>query len=420
MPRFITDQREKRPAVFQQSVSRSPWRRGVLLVALTFVLAWLALSPAARAVIPAPDGGYPGGNTAEGEDALFDLTTGVDNTALGNHALWNNTTGNNNTANGSAALLNNTTGNDNTANGSGALFDNIGSFNTATGRRALTYNTTGNNNTATGVNALLRNTKGTYNSAEGAQALYYNTTGSFNTADGASALLLNTTGNYNTAIGRYALYSNKGSYNIGLGLSAGADLTTGSNNIDIGHRGVAAEANTIRIGVQGTQVATYVAGIRGTTAAGGVAVFVDANGRLGTATSSRRFKEQIKPMDQASEAILSLRPVSFRYKHELDSEGMAQFGLVAEEVEKINPALVARDEKGEAYTVRYEAVNAMLLNEFLKEHRKVQELEAMAAQQQKEIRALAATLKEQASLIQKVSQRLQLSESAPRVVAINQ
>ena len=243
-------------------------------------------------------------------------------------------------------------------------------------------------------------------------ALYGNTAGAYNTAIGAGTLLANTA-DQNTATGAGALVSNTtGSNNIALGNSAGSSLTTGSNNIAIGNTGVAAESNTIRIGVQGTQSATYIAGIRAITVPGGLGVFVDANGRLGTATSSERFKEEIKAMDKASEAILALKPVTFRYKHELDPEGIAQFGLVAEEVAQVNPDLVARDAEGKVYTVRYEAVNAMLLNEFLKEHRTVQ-------QQQKEIDALKAELKEQRVLIQKVNDKVELNRPAPQTVADN-
>jgi hypothetical protein len=202
-----------------------------------------------------------------------------------------------------------------------------------------------------------------------------------------------------------------GNNNIALGNSAGSSLTTGSNNIAIGNTGVAAESNTIRIGVQGTQSATYIAGIRAITVPGGLGVFVDANGRLGTATSSGRFKEEIKAMDKASEAILALKPVTFRYKHELDPEGIAQFGLVAEEVEKINPNLVVRDKEGKPHTVRYDAVNAMLLNEFLKEHRKNEDQEATIARLQKQIEALAADL-------QKMSAQLELAK-APQVASTN-
>jgi trimeric autotransporter adhesin len=205
-----------------------------------------------------------------------------------------------------------------------------------------------------------------------------------------------------------------------LGFNAGANLTTGSKNIDIGNVGVAGESNKIRIGTRGIHTNTYIAGISGVTVAGGVGVIIDTNGHLGTVVSSVRFKDQIKPMDKASEAILALQPVTFRYKHELDPEGIPQFGLVAEEVAKVNPDLVARDAEGKVYTVRYEAVNAMLLNEFLKEHHKVQELQATVAQQQKGMEAVIARLKEQDSKIQKVNAQLELRKPAPQTVANNQ
>jgi hypothetical protein len=198
----------------------------------------------------------------------------------------------------------------------------------------------------------------------------FNTTGSDNTANGGSALFFNTTGSGNTANGFQALYRNAtGSSNIALGINAGLNLTTGSNNIDIGNVGIADEANTIRIGTDGTQTKTFIAGISG-TAVMGTPVKVNAAGQLGTVPSSQRFKDEIRPMDKASEAILALKPVTFRYKKEVDPEGIPQFGLVAEDVEKVNPDLVVRDSEGKVFTVRYEAVNAMLLNEFLKEHRK--------------------------------------------------
>jgi hypothetical protein len=432
---------------------------------IAFALACFGLSPTGRAVVPAPDGGYPGFNTAEGEDALFSLTTGIGNTANGASALFSNTTGGGNTANGIAALINNTRGFDNTANGAFALQGNTsGSDNTATGVSALFSNTTGIDNTANGISALQSNTTGFENTANGVEALFSNkigsentatgyqalfsnrafqntangslallnnttggsntatghdalrsnTTGHSNTADGRSALQSNKTGNNNTANGLNALFSNKtGSNNIALGLEAGGKLTTGSNNIDIGNEGVAAEANTIRVGTVGTQGATFIAGISGKTASGGVAVYVNANGKLGTTVSSSRFKDQIKPMDKASEAIHALKPVTFRYKQELDPEGIPQFGLVAEDVEKVNPDLVARDDQGKVYTVRYEAVNAMLLNEFLKEHKAVQEQGAMIARQQKQIEALTAGL-------QKVSAQIEISRPAPQMAANNQ
>jgi hypothetical protein len=200
-----------------------------------------------------------------------------------------------------------------------------------------------------------------------------------------------------------------GNVNIALGFRAGINLTTGDSNIDIGNAGIAAEARTIRIGTTGTQTKTFVAGING-AAVTGSAVKVNAAGQLGTAPSSQRFKDAIKPMDKASEAILGLKPVTFHYKKELDPEVIPQFGLIAEQVEKVNPDLVARDSDGKIYTVRYEAVNAMLLNEFLKEHSQVQQLKATVARQQKQIEALTAT-------VRKVSERVDLSAPAPRIVA---
>jgi hypothetical protein len=338
----------------KNSLSRSPLRRSFLLIPLALALAWLALSPAARAVDPPPDGGYPNFNTAEGDNALFSLTSGIYNTAIG--------------------------------------FD-----------------------------ALYYNTAGSYNAANGVQALGSNTTGFDNTANGYQALQSNSTGNFNTAIGSAALFKIKrdSNNNIALGANAGSNVT-GSNNIDIGNSGVPAESNIIRIGTTGTQTNTYIAGISGVTVAGSVGVIIDTNGHLGTVVSSARFKDEIKPMDKASEAILALKPVTFRYKHELDPDGIPQFGLVAEQVEKVNPDLVARDDQGKPYTVRYEAVNAMLLNEFLKEHHTVEELEASAMEQQKEIKKLASQLKAQASQIQKVSDKVEIRRSAPQMVGNNQ
>jgi uncharacterized coiled-coil protein SlyX len=260
--------------------------------------------------------------------------------------------------------------------------------------------------------------------AAGMAALQGNTSGFLNTADGAWALNHNTTGNNNSANGAYALASNTtGSNNIALGQGAGGDLTSGNNNIDIGNLGLAGEANTIRIGTKITHTATFIAGISGATVVGTVVV-VSGNGRLGIATSSARFKDGIQPMDKASEAILALQPVTFRYKHELDPDGIPQFGLVAEQVEKVNPDLVARDDQGRPYTVRYEAVNAMLLNEFLKEHRKVQEQDSKIAKQDGKVQQLEAmvaklqsALKEQAAQIQKVSEQFESRKSAPPLVA---
>jgi hypothetical protein len=191
--------------------------------------------------------------------------------------------------------------------------------------------------------------------------------------------LNNVSGNNNTGIGVNALFNSTGNNNIGLGQSAGSNLTTGSNNIDIGTLGAAGESDTIRIGRPGLQNSTFIAGIFGAAMSGSVVV-VNSSGKLGVTTSSGRFKDDIKPMGKASEMILQLKPVTFRYKEQIDPDRIPQFGLIAEEVEKVNPDLVARDQEGKPYTVRYDAVNAMLLNEFLKEHRKVQEQEATIAQ----------------------------------------
>jgi hypothetical protein len=463
---------------------------GFILIALTL---FFGLWQAGRAVTPAPDSGYPNGNTAEGANALDSLTTGsfntaigfdalqavttgsnntangafalaanttgFQNTATGSQALITNTTGNSNTANGAAALQSNSTGNDNTANGYLALQKNTTGFsNTANGASALADNTEGHDNTATGFEALFSNTLGSFNTANGYQALQNNTTGIENIANGLQVLFHNTSGNNNTAPGLEALFSNTtgsnntvdglalenntighdnsaegfealannttGSSNIALGSNAGINLTTGSNNIDIGAPGAAGESKKIRIGKQGMQTATFVAGIRGATVASGVAVVVSSNGQLGTVTSSARFKDDIKPMDKTSEALLKLKPVTFRYKEELDPDKVPQFGLIAEEVAKANPDLVLRDDKGEIYSVRYQAVNAMLLNEFLKEHRKVEDQQAtitrleskaakqelIATQKQKQIEALTAT-------VQKVSDQVALSKPSPQLVA---
>jgi Chaperone of endosialidase len=403
----------------RKSSGRAPFWRAV---SLSIALAWFALSPAqAQLPSPTPDGGYyPNLNTAEGTNALFSVTIGGGNTAIGFSALFSNTTGSNNTANGSQALGFNKTGSNNTATGAFAMFSG--------GENVQPV--TGGSNTATGFQALFQNNEGNDNTATGANALVLNTTGTGNTASGFEALVFNSTGNFNTAEGFRALENSTGSNNIALGSNAGVNLTTGSNNIYIGAPGVAGESNTIRIGTVGLQNTAYMRGISGATVASGVTVIVGSTGKLGTVQSCARFKEAIKPMDKASEAILALKPVTFLYKKELDPEGIPQFGLVAEQVEKVNPDLVARDEKGQVYTVRYEAVNAMLLNEFLKEHRKVEELEATLAnqqenfqsttqRQQREIEAVTASLKQQALQIQKVSQQLEMSKAAPQLIVAN-
>jgi hypothetical protein len=358
-------------------------------------------------------------NTATGYEALHSNTTGGSNTASGYEALFFNTSGNLNTATGRGALFHNTTANNNVATGYQALNSNqTGTANTATGTQALQKNTA-SGNTGDGYQALNANKTGGTNTAAGYQALLKNTTGSNNIAFGAAALESNTDGSSNTAIGGSALFFATGDGNIALGLNAGTGVFSGSNNIDIDNAG-ANESSTIRIGTSGRQTNTYIAGISGVTVAGGTGVIVDSSGHLGTITSSARYKENIQPMDKASEAVLELKPVTFRYKHELDPAGIPQFGLVAEQVEKVDPDLVARDDQGKPYSVRYEAVNAMLLNEFLKERkafleeqRKAQELEANAARQEKQIEALTAGL-------QKVSAQIELRKPAPQTVLNSQ
>ena len=443
-------------------------RPAVVLVFIPLLVICAVFSQTALSVTPPPDGGYPGGNTAEGQNALLSLTSGTWNTAVGFSSLKSNTIGNlntaigvnalslnttgiNNTANGGNALYSNTTGEQNTASGIYALFSNTtGGGNTANGAFALSANTTGVENTATGDGALFSNATANDNTANGSRALASNTIGGLNVAVGFSALHGNSSGfrntgvgyfalvsvngtentavgshalvgfggspNGNTGVGFAALFAGNGGFNTALGRHAGYNIS-GVNNIDIGANveGVAGESNTIRIG--NTDITdTFISGISGTTVASGAAVLVDSNGHLGTVTSSKRFKDNIKPMDKASEALLALKPVTFRYKKEIDPAGISQFGLVAEDVEKVNPDLVVRDQEGKPNSVRYEQVNAMLLNEFLKEHRKNDEQQATIAQLKSGMEALIATVKEQAAQIQKVSDQLEGSKTAPQVV----
>jgi trimeric autotransporter adhesin len=455
-----------------------------------FVLVCLTLSPRVQAVVPPPDGGYPNFTTAEGTNALKNLTTGVANTAVGWFSLFSdttssfntatgagallfntadentafgaaallfNTTGINNTAVGTATLSNNTTAEGNTATGAFALYSNTeGDFNTADGEFALYFNTTGVRNTATGDSALFSNTTGNQNTATGNAALVVNTTGGDNTANGASALssntagndntangfgalrnnttgsentatgfqalLHNTTGTANTANGVNALFNTSGTRNTAMGNQTLEHSTTGNFNTALGDgagNNVTTADNVIAIGTAGDNVSdsTWINNIYGTVTVSGATlpVIVSNTGQLGTTSSSRRFKKEIKPMDKTSEAILGLKPVTFHYKS--DSTGTPQFGLIAEEVAAMNPDLVVRDKNGEIYTVRYEAVNAMLLNEFLKEHRKVEQqrkdFEAALAQQQKQIDTLTTGL-------QKVSAQLELRKPAPQTVLNSQ
>jgi hypothetical protein len=394
------------------------------------LLAFLCLAaaePQAQAVVPPPDGGYPNFTTAEGQKSLFSLTSGAANTAVGWYSLFSNTegsfstatgagallfntagsntafgaaallfntTGEDNTAVGTAALLNNANGIVNTAVGSGALRDNTdGNFNTAVGQQALSANISGQENTAIGFVALANHPTGNFNTAVGTSALL-NTTAAQNTAIGAHALQNNDTGNSNTAVGNGALVSSTGSGNIALGQNAGGSVTTASNVTCIGTSGANVD-NGCFIG----RIYFNVQPIVGTDPD---SVTITSTGRLGRGNvSSRRYKHDIQPMNRASEALYALSPVSFRYNKEYDVTQTLAFGLIAEDVAQVYPDLVGRNPEGEPESVRYEQINAMLLNEFLKEHRKVEKLEA--------------TVADLAEQLQKITAQVQMKNSSARV-----
>jgi hypothetical protein len=365
---------------------------------IIFSLAGFAFLSNSHAVNPPPDGAYAGGNTAEGHLALANLNTsaGLYNTAVGVYSL-----------------LSITDGDFCTALGAGTLFANTADENTATGAGALFSHTDGGGNTANGAFALFSHTSGIDNTVVGDRALLLSTTGGFNTAVGEAAMLNNDTGSSNVAIGVQALGNNiSGSNNIVLGNVAGSGVTTANDVICIGAGG------------ENVDSSCYIGGIFNATSSGGTAVFINSAGKLGTSTSSQRFKEAIKPMEQASAALFALKPVSFHYKKEIDPQGTKQFGLVAEEVEKVNPDLVVRDKEGKPYTVRYDQVNAMLLNEFLKEHRKVEELEAMVARQQKSFESKVAEQRQQIDAltlaVQKISAQVDMNTAASKVVVRSQ
>jgi len=435
--------------------------RSFLLIPM--LLACFALLPRAQAVVPAPDGGYPGNNTAEGTNALFNLNVGINNTAVGANALFHDTTGGYNAAFGSRALENNSSGNFNMAVGTQALFNNTADANMAVGFRVLYFNTTGNNLTGIGTGALYKNTTGNDNTAIGSGALNSNTIGASNTAVGRQAHLSNTTGIRNCAFGYQALMKNTtagnasnacgyralfnsttgffnnafgwqaltsvidGGDNTAMGDGAGELITSGNNNTCLGASsgfGISTASGVVAIGTGGANVdnTTYIRNVGTDTVNGAGTDFVTVNlttGRVGHVASSRRYKENIKPMDNASEALYSLKPVTYCYKKEIDPTQGLEYGLVAEDVDNVDPNLAIRNGKGQIESVRYTAVNAMLLNEFLKEHRKVEELEATVAQQQKGMEVLAASLKEQAAQIQKVSAQLEVKKPAPKVVRNN-
>ena len=464
---------------------------------VSIIFGCFALIPPAQAVLPPPDGSYGPpdygtGNTAEGEDALFNLSSGVFNTATGFRALGSvttgrfntaigagalfNNTGDDNTAVGSGALLSNTTGAGNTAAGESALFNNTtGNQNTAAGESALSNNTSGSANTATGSGALRNNISGRRNTAVGESALSSNSSGSKNTATGSGALLNNTIGDDNTAAGDGALFSNgpgaatpppvlvcssktpsvsktrpmdstpcsatpaaaltrrsvtehslttpPAASTLHWALEQGKTLLQGTNNIDIGNPGVGGEANTIRIGGNvglGTQTATFIAGIHGMTTGNNnaIPVVIDSAGQLGTVSSSRRYKTEIKPMDKASESILALKPVSFRYKIHKDTT--PQFGLIAEEVAKVNPDLVIYDSDAKLYTVRYDAVNAMLLNEFERAHGVCRGAAQSAGAGRDHCTFGSSRIEALTAGLQKVNVQLELTKSAPQTVLNNQ
>jgi hypothetical protein len=378
-------------------------------------MAGFALSPMAQAVVPAPGGGYPGYNTAEGQNALFSLTTGVYNTAVGAFTLFGSTTGSGNTAVGINGLRNNVTGGFNTAVGLNALFTNNGdptvgqgSDNCAVGAYALFANTTANNNTADGAFALSANNTGFGNTGIGSHALERNTVGGGNTAIGEAALNENTTGSFNTAVGTGALLVANGDSNTVVGSGAGGNVGGANHVICIGQGVAGANVNN----------SCYVGSIWNQPG-GSQPVYVNSDGKLGLQVSSRRFKDEIKPIGDASAVIYSLEPVTFRYKPEIEPTRPRGFGLIAEDVEKLSPNLVTRGADGKVNSVRYDHVNAMVLNEFLKEHRKVQELEAILAKQKKGMDTLTAHLKEQAAQIQKVSALIQMSKPKTNVALNN-
>jgi hypothetical protein len=414
----------------KNSIRRPSLRRGSLLMPL--LLACFGLAPMAQAVGPDTDGAIAGSNNGEGIGVLVNRITGIWNTGTGFEALNSLTSGNQNTATGLRALNSDINGGFNTATGVLSLFSNTsGFFNIATGAYSLANNTIGNYNTANGYGALYHNdTDG--NTAVGFGALFKNTTGIGNvavgdealavnnnpdnfggsTAVGSIALTVNTSGYQNTAVGRRALeFSTTGINNTAVGWRAGDNVTTASGTVCIGVIAGANVDNTTYI----RNVYETVQPVVGTDPD---VVTVNSGGRLGRGNiSSRRYKHDIKPMDKASEALLALKPVTFRYNKEYDATQTLAFGLIAEEVAEVYPDLVGRNREGQPESVRYEQINAMMLNEFLKEHQKVEELEATVVQQQKGMEVLAASLKEQAAQIQKVSARIEVNKPAPKTVS---
>src|SRR6184192_849597 len=368
--------------------------RKIIFGTVLSALVCFGLCQQVQSATDTPDpGSVPTSNTADGQGALGSLTTGLYNSAFGFLSVLSLSDANFDTGVGAAALL----------------VDN-GGTNTAVGAGALLNNSDGADNNAVGAFALFNNVSGFFNNAHGRNALL-NSTGSQNNAMGDDAMFFNTTGSFNTAIGDDALDANvDGNNNVAVGDEAGTGLGASVNNciaINVPGAGPFATLdNTCFIGSIFDQPVSDV----GTQEA----VFVDQFNVVGISASSRRFKHDIQPMDKASEAILALKPVTFKYN--ADKNGRTQYGLIAEEVATVNPDLVVQHKDGEISTVRYEQVNAMLLNEFLKDHQKVQSLETTVAQQQKGMEVLTAQLKEQAAQIQKVSAQLEVNKPAQQVV----
>ena len=349
-----------------------------ILIAI-FAFGFFALLPLAQAVVPAPDGGYPGFNTAEGTNALKNLTTGVGNAAVGWYSLFSNTDGSYNTGVGTGTLLFNTAFN-----------------NTAFGTAALLFNTTGFANTAIGSTAL-QNNNGNDNTAVGFQALASSTSGGRNTVLGWAVLAnSDTAGNENTLVGAGA---------------GGLAQSFGNANVYIG-------ADVV--GSIGESSTTRIRNVGSTAIVGGVNVVVESTGgngnqRLGYASSSRRYKQEIKPMDKASETLFALKPVTFRAKKNTGPAGGKYYGLIAEDVAKVDSDLVVYNSEGQPETLRFDSINAMLLNEFLKEHRKVEEQQVAITELKKEMESLVAHLKEHDSKIQRVSAQLEITKTAPQM-----
>jgi hypothetical protein len=368
--------------------------RNTIVIAVLSALACFAFLPKTQAVGPeVPDTALAGGNTADGQLALGSLSGGFYNSAFG-----------------AFSLLSLTDASFDTGIGAGALLSDNGGTNTAVGAGALLSNTTGSNNNAVGAFALFTNDSGFFNNAHGRDALLNSLDGSENNAFGDLSMENNTSGSSNTAIGDDSLRNNvDGSFNVAVGDEAGTGLGASVNNcIAIGAPGAGPFAvldNTCFIG--------SIFGEPVSDPGSQTAVFVDQFNVVGIFNSSGKYKHDIQPMDKASETLYKLNPVTFKFNS--DWKATTQYGLIAEEVAEVDPQLVSR-KNGEIVTVHYEQINSMLLNEFLKEHRKVQDLETTVAQQQKGMDVLTAQLKEQATQIQKVSAQLEINKPAPQVV----